>query len=148
MNLNVVQIFLVLSFSLCYTLLFSQEKSVQEQLMSKNWMHDATESRLFCVEINYEKTECIQYIILKKKGTGIHFVYYLSDSIETQFDNSKVGKKTNGKYIVYSYTGEKNDSFFIDEILELTDHLFKHKSIKGDGEGKVHIARGVPKENK
>jgi len=34
-KLKGVQFLLILSFSLCSTLLFSQEKSVQERLMSK-----------------------------------------------------------------------------------------------------------------
>jgi len=146
-KLKGVQLLLILSFSLCSTLLFAQEKSVQEQLMSKEWMLDATETRSYDIALDFAEKELLLFIIIRGERSSTSVPYYLSDSIETQFDNSKVGKRTNGKYIVYSYSGEKNDSFFIEEILELTDNLLKYKDIKGE-KGEMLILRGVPKENK
>ena len=146
-KLKGVHLFLILSFSLCSTLLFSQEKSVQERLMSKEWMLDATEARPHAVGLSFAEKEFLFSIIIGENRSSMPVPYYLSDSIETQFDNSKIGQITHGKYIVYSYSGEKNDSFFINEILELTDIFLKCKDIKG-GKGEIQILRGVPKENK
>jgi len=52
--------------------------------------------------------------------------YYLSDTVETVFDESKIGKSTSGRYIIErsSWDGE----IFVFEILELTDSKLKLKS--------------------
>jgi hypothetical protein len=68
----------------------------QENLTDEIWYFDqkymyrlTTKSRLW----GHEKDE-------KKGYKPVKFLYYLSDNVESKFDSTKVGKQTEGKYII------------------------------------------------
>ena len=57
--------------------------------------------------------------------------FYLSDQIENQFDDSKVGKSKNGKYLTIKTIPQSGPSgISILEISKLTDTEFTMKSLK------------------
>jgi len=51
------------------------------------------------------------------------FPYYLSDTVPTEFDNTKVGKSTKGKYLIWINLLDYR--FYAETITELTDNSFK-----------------------
>jgi len=54
------------------------------------------------------------------------FTYYLSDQIETTFDDNKVGKIPNGRYII---TKNKFSEVFVTEIISVSETEFEFISL-------------------
>ena len=68
--------------------------------------------------------------------------FYLSDTVEQRFDDSKVGKNQNGKYlIIKGDPSHEVGSFSVSEILKLDGTEFKIKSLRS-GSVSSHKAIG------
>jgi len=86
-----------------------QKRTTQEVLMSYDWISDGQEN-LINISMYFDKKN--EYNLVRgsklwghekndKEGRKpVHYFYYLSDSIESKFDSTKVGKQVEGKYII------------------------------------------------
>ncbi|MBO4984575.1 MAG: hypothetical protein J6C87_02910 [Bacteroides sp.] len=128
---------LCISFLLLSTSVFAQESSTLEKLMNKEWYFDYEGSQ--GIEPNKGKifgTEKITYFTDYSEGRKIYYGYfYLSDTIETTFDESKLGKNVNGKYIINPITivdknGKETKTAGVCEILELTETKLVIQNVK------------------
>ena len=104
----------------------AQEKTTLDKLAGKEWYnvrHDKTVKSEY-----YVTTGQVRYFVKNETFQSEHKgFFYLSDSIDSVFDEAKVGKAVNGKYIVYPLTGvdksgKEYKSASVCEILELTDN--------------------------
>ncbi|WP_300877950.1 hypothetical protein [uncultured Bacteroides sp.] len=92
------------------------QKTIQELLMSTHWesqnFWDESESGYVKLA---EKTRTYVENINGSKDS-INYVYYLSDTPDTSFDETKVGKSINGEYII-----ENGGKYvFVTKIVELS----------------------------
>ena len=104
----------------------AQEKTTLDKLAGKEWFFVRHDNEV-CGEI-YSIAGMVKYFYESNASRNYHEgFFYLSDSIDSVFDESKIGKAVNGKYIVYPLTGvDKNGNEYksasVCEILELTDN--------------------------
>ena len=113
---------------------FSQiGSSMLTRLQGKRWVMKET-NRTF--EMVFTTTKCFYYTDGKADDTRN---YYLSDTIETVFDKSKVGKIMNGKYIIEGdilnkSTGNQRPFVRVHEIKEFNETtlvlIFRHDGVK------------------
>ena len=114
------------------SLLAKEPKTTMELLTSHTWIWEATPA-------HYESGEFIgSYYIFDNKtlmssvrNVGVapfdyETYYYLSDELEYKFDESKVGKVQNGKYVICAYV-KNTEILVLYEIVELTDKVLKIK---------------------
>ena len=88
-------------------------------IVDKKWKMDSIFNSNYNLFIEYKSNEkCINKSIEYKKEEIVEYEYYLSDSIETTFNKSKVGNNTNGRYIIQR---DKGGYLYIYEILKLTN---------------------------
>lgn len=110
-------LFIVLLIILSPMSLFSQKKlTTKELLMSTHWepqdFWDEGESGYVKFA---EKTRAYVENINGLKDS-VNYVYYLSDTPDTSFDETKVGKSVNGEYII-----ENGGKYvFVTKIVELS----------------------------
>ena len=117
------KLLLLFFLSVCSVPIFAQ--TTQELLMSTNW-----EPQNFVSEEDrcYIKYTASQEIFVSDIDNEIEHDpddYYLSFSPDSVFDKNKVGKSTNGRYII------RTDGIYvyISEILELTPTKLKLKNL-------------------
>ncbi|MGV8090410.1 MAG: hypothetical protein AB2L24_00910 [Mangrovibacterium sp.] len=87
-----------------------KENTVLDKLQGKKWfMATAMDGDKIVnwTESKYEKDKVLYYFNGQLFGMG---EYYLSDSIVTVFDQNKVGKVINGRYIVSRILRDKTDT--------------------------------------
>ena len=94
---------------------YAQQTFQQSDLVGKKWKHEYYSKAFWKVSKN-------KAFLRNESLFLIFFKYYLSDSIDTVFDKSKVGKNTQGKYIIIKFPFTKDSIFEIKEILILTEN--------------------------
>ena len=83
------------------------------------------------VEFSYSTTEASVHVISKGWNTTEVSKFYLSDSIVNVFDDSKIGKINNGKYIILKDVFEDGHTeVTCEETLELTDTTLTIRDIE------------------
>ncbi len=116
-----------------------QSGSILDKLTEKTWFYQDRVARDqgFQMKIAYNcSLETYTSGSQGKDNTSGNKPFYLSDQIETiQFDDSKVGKNQNGKYII-SKTGGKagtlGKGFTVLEIVKLTDTELQLRSLNNN----------------
>lgn len=104
--------------------------SVMDKLMATTWKGqltpDGVTEKDFLALEKYTTTNQTGTIITKTESyTADIGRYYLSDTVDTYFDNNKVGKVVNGKYIVT----KRKENFTVYEILKLDSSEFIFKNL-------------------
>jgi len=94
--MNLLKKLLTLSFVcvLLSTNVFSQQTYQQADLIGKNWYFFSGGNR--DIVLSYSNTEETESVL----GSPLIKRYYLSNNIETTFDNTKVGNVSSGRYII------------------------------------------------
>ena len=117
------KLLLLFFLSVCSVPIFAQ--TTQELLMSTNW-----EPQNFFTEgdygyYQYTQTRLTTKMRIYDEFEIFYYDYYLSSSPDSVFDKNKVGKSTNGRYII------RTDGIYvyISEILELTPTKLKLKNL-------------------
>ena len=111
-------------------LLYPQEptgKSVQQILMSKTW-HMGEDLKKGCRFVFTR--DSVEFYFVGAYGYDNFngkLPYYLSDTEDESFDNSKVGKKENGIYLITKSPGSKPD-LIIERILEINDNQIRSEN--------------------
>ena len=123
-----ITFFLVLSFVAMHTHIAQNNtlRFTQQYLMSHKWYPDIyrEESKKSSI-ITYTSTQMIDSIF--KENVNIEFYirdYYLSDTKDTVFDISKVGKTSSGKYIIEIVKSIKpgiDDLILIFEVVSMSE---------------------------
>ena len=113
----IILLLLIIAANVC----FAQETFQQADIVGKKWKIENVKGY-----IKYTKTKKIWRTFLQFSNQ----YYYLSDTIETTFDKSKVGKSTNGKYIIFRNKWERN-GMEIYEILLLTYNTLILQKVTG-----------------
>ena len=98
--------FLLFTFSLIVNFADAQNnESVLVNLQGKTWKMMGNTDKDYAEEYRADNfTSILNGEVLAT------FEYYLSDSIDSKFDPSKVGNVENGKYIIERLVRDKNDS--------------------------------------
>lgn len=125
--------YLLLFFGLAmFTLLSAEDgtkRSVQEILMSKTWHLGKT------ADVGYRfvfTRDSIEFCVVGSYGYDNFrdkWVYYLSNTNDVEFDDAKVGKNQNGKYLIEKSSGKPNVRCL--EILEISDNQIKFGTPNG-----------------
>lgn len=102
--------------------------STLASLIGKIWTYRFEEEETTKVEIRYSPTTEYAYYTSEEWEEGEETPFYLSDSIVTAFDDSKIGTVYNGKYII---TKDKSDETGCYEIVELTTTKLKIRKYDG-----------------
>ena len=115
--------------------LFANEpKTTIEQLMAHRWQWEAPLTYKASVEFIgwfYFFSPKLALSVMRYEGQDRDQPsdwFYLSDRPEFEFDESKVGKTQNGKYIVRAKMKDIKD-VTVDEIIELTDKMLKVRTV-------------------
>lgn len=108
--------------------------STLTKLTNKIWVYkfddDKEKPR---VEFKYSTSEEEVHYISDKWNTIEKASYYLSNTIDKVFDDTKVGKISDGKYIILKDVFEDGHiEVSCLEIIELTTTTFKCRDIEGD----------------
>jgi len=114
------------------TLSAKEPKTTMELLTAHTWIWEATPA-------HYESGEFIGWFYILDNKTFSSSVrdigskpfndimyYYLSDKLEYKFDERKVGKVQNGKYVICANM-KNTEILVLYEIVELTDKVLKIK---------------------
>ncbi len=119
--------------------IYGQNSSMLDKLQGKTWIHHQSARK-------FKYTQSTQTTILYRPGITINNSFYLSDEVEFDFNNSKVGKIPNGKYLiinapfgVFIDDNGKSPNAVTFEILELDNAELKLKSLFGD----IYIYRAL-----
>lgn len=102
------------------------EKSVMSLLQSSDWKMKLPTDKDYEVRMGFTKKELIDYLSYNEGETSVKKSYYLSDTMDENFQHDKVGKIKNGKYII----SLPKDDISVYEIIELTPMTLKIK-VKG-----------------
>ncbi len=109
------------------------QSSTLDKLMAKTWEYQYPAGYDNSTSVKTKYSCCIQTTILYGRIGGEYGTldqsFYLSDNIETEFDDSKVGKNQNGRYLVVKGTHEML-KISVFEILKLDVTEFKIKSVE------------------
>ena len=125
------------------TFIYGQNSSMLDKLQGKTWIPQSEPHNM-----KYQYTQSIQTTTrnIKGKDMPINNSFYLSDEVEWEFNNSKVGKIKNGKYIVINapfgiviYENGESPNAVTFEILNLDNTELKLKSLFGD----IYIYRAL-----
>lgn len=103
-----------------------EEKSVMSLLQSSEWKMKLPADKDYEVRMGFTKKELIDYLSYSEGETSVKKSYYLSDTMDENFQHKKVGKIKNGKYII----SLPKDDVSVYEIIELTPTTLKIK-VKG-----------------
>ena len=117
MKFNLLKILL---FAICFIFIsnsYAQQTFQQSDIIGKKWKKGK-------ISLKYTNTKEISIVRLFPTSDE----YYLSNTIDTVFDKSKVGKSTNGRYIISRYKWGTN-GMEIYEILVLTNSTLIVKTV-------------------
>lgn len=108
----------------CVENAFGQSKTTMELLINKEWVMQFPSKQSYSSKIIYDKNEEKSILTINNEEYPLISSYYLSNEFITKFDFTKVGKISNGKYIVtYRETvnkeGIKCTAFQLYEIMNL-----------------------------
>ena len=95
---------------------FGQETFQQADLVKKKWKR----GEYIKTGISEKYTNNKKKFVNRNCPLEIYYYYYLSDTIDTVFDMSKVGNSSSGRYIITK--DSERDNIIIDEILFFTDN--------------------------
>lgn len=117
-----VSLFLILSVLSIFS--YSQgHNTTMELLLGKNWEMQGMTDKSYCQK--YSKVKMKSYLNDKIFANSD---YYLSDTIEENFVEDKIGKKVNGKYIVSRVN--KADYFSVYEIIDINETTMELRNIE------------------
>ena len=94
-NYKIIILTNVLIALTAFTTISQNNGSTLEKLQGSTWEHKSSESRTHTSV--YVAEEVTSYLNGEKY---MIYEYYLSDRIDTVFDETKIGQLTNGKYLV------------------------------------------------
>ena len=126
---RIILLFCVLTM---FVLSYSQvpaDKTVQQILMSKTW--HGGENLEVGLRFVYTR-DSVEFYFVGAYGYDNfngRLPYYLSDTKDEFFDNSKVGKKENGVYLITKSPGSKPD-LSCERILEINDNQIRCENNK------------------
>jgi len=100
---------------------FAQQSFQQSDLINKRWKTKTGKHTAYYHKFTNTKNTFID----KENQIYSTNYYYLSDSPDTVFDMSKVGKSRSGRYIITNYP--EKSKVFIEEILLLTNNTLIFK---------------------
>lgn len=108
-----------------------EQKTTQQLLMGKTWDMQGMMGKTMSEA--YDENTITVYYNGKELGKD---EYYLSDVIEVEFDTSKVGRMSEGKYIVHRAKKEKGYKeelpVTVLEIVQLDETMLTLKNIKNE----------------
>jgi hypothetical protein len=114
--------------------------STLEKLMNKTWVRIYDNQGDWSFKQNYTTTVLTETLYYQGKTITAESYFYLSDQIETTFDNSKVGNVTDGKYIISFIPEWDGNSYFkVWEIMIITETYLEIKSLKSGNILKFNI---------
>ena len=130
-----ILIMFIACISLSINKSFAQQESVQDKLMKYKWVMACREDGPITVGYTtYTKTSYIYNMDDIGQEPAIA-PYYLSRNMQSlSFNDSRVGKKINGKYL-YTHIDnslERPKAAYIFKILTLTDHMLELQLIVPD----------------
>ncbi|GAA3564304.1 hypothetical protein [Snuella lapsa] len=110
----------------------NNKESTLELLQTKTWhMQGLTDKE---VSDKYDANQITHYFNKKGFEFSEHSEYYLSNTIDQEFDSNKVGKVSNGKYIISRFIREKKDDgpdkISVCEIKEINKNWLIIRNIK------------------
>jgi len=110
---------------------YAQSGTTMEKLQGRIWgweFHDGRD--LHRSDLLYDLYAETSSIYHEGKKLSASNPFYLSNTIDVQFDDSKVGKTQNGKYLIRKGNGALGSpTIFVDEILTLNDKELKTKYV-------------------
>ena len=128
---------LILTGILNSAFIYGQSGSTLDKLQGKTWRIQWSDDYM-----DYQFTRTDKIYMFEDEPTSRPF--YLSDQIETQFNESKVGTVTNGRYIIVEGSDPDDEYFrvFVYEIMKLDNTEFTIKL--RNGSIATHRALGSP----
>ena len=135
--------FIMLFISVSFNLSFSQtKKDAQKILMSKTWCwyEEGYKDGQPQLRFIFTKDSITSYVVGNKAYDNMKATipYYLGDQKNVYFDDQKVGKVKNGKYIIEKLINE----IYIMEIISIDKNEIKFKAPTNDGDV-IRIYRAV-----
>ncbi|MCD7963899.1 MAG: hypothetical protein LUF90_10240 [Rikenellaceae bacterium] len=109
-----------------------ETKSTMDLLTGQTWKLYNSYSRYNVYQL-FTRDKVIDITVTDNRNIKKEYWYYLSDTDEGPFDNSKMGKSVNGKHI-YLYDPEDGWSTTM-EIIELSEEKFVYLNIINVREG-------------
>jgi len=109
-------------------------QSMLDKLTGKTWEfeHPAGKQE-YEIKDRYSNSNRTSAIYARGKELSEYQPFYLSDTVDARFDDSKVGKNRNGKYlIIKGEPGNEVGSFAVFEILKLNSTEFVIKSLRSN----------------
>jgi len=106
-----------------------EEPIDQSLLMNKKWAF-RIEGKDYYSAMEFFEDKMIDAIITIDGSVSIEKKYYLSNIKDFIFDSNKVGKSTNGKYIVIYHKINNIETITVLEILKVNEQLLTIKSIE------------------
>jgi hypothetical protein len=104
-----------------------------QKLTAKTWIYTLPQgyTKSYDVTVNYSITSEMTTISYSNGSGSDSRAYYLSNTIETLFDDNKVGTVQNGKYIIIDvHPSAGARSVEVNEIIELTSAKLTVKALR------------------
>ncbi len=121
----------------CVENTFGQSKTTMELLINKEWVMQFPSKQSYSSKMIYDSDEERSILIINNEEYPLISSYYLSNELITKFDFAKVGKTSNGKYIVtfretVNKEGIKCTALHIYEILNLNTSSLVLKNLENN----------------
>ena len=123
--MKTLKITLIALFALIANLSYAQKLDTLDMLMAYKWKYTPREHVV--VYNTYNANIIESQNIFEHDELTFNSLYYLSNEIETVFEQSKVGEIKNGKYIIIF--NDKKNNHSVSEIIELNELNLIIKSV-------------------
>ena len=129
-DLKIIIVCLLLNF-ICFAGIYAQQvKNTMSLLTQNEWtiVHNLGKTDSVVSVLNFTQAEYTQRNSYHESQMGFTAKYYLSNQPETIFDYDKVGKISNGRYIITL----NKDSIIIREIIKISDTELEYTIVNMD----------------
>ena len=99
--------------------------SVMDLLKAKTWKMSVGTSGDMYITLDYSNTKETATVKMRSETEIIYGDYYLSNSVDSLFDEAKIGQNTQGNYLIVSRNGDLS----VFEIVSINDQELALKSI-------------------
>ena len=113
------KIALIITLCILYAGNIAAQSTIIDYLTKSRWEIPTPSGQSFRTLIEFSTTEMADIFIYDGTTDKRSTPYYLSDKIDASFDNDKVGKHENGRYIISKKL--KSGEIFWFEIVEVND---------------------------
>ena len=135
---------------ICFTGIYAQQvKSTMSLLTQNEWttIHNLGGNDSIVSVARFTQTGYAEKSNYQESQIGFTAKYYLSDKLETTFNHDKVGKVSDGRYIITL----NNETVIIYEIINISDTEFEYAVVnpneqtRSSKDQKIFTARVKPK---